>query len=99
VAINTTFSYLNKTNISLLILFYFLLYYMLRSRNSAAGISTGYGLDDRGVGGLVFVKSRIGHAIAQAVSRWLSTAEAQVSSRVWSSGICGGQSGAGTGFL
>jgi hypothetical protein len=33
-------------------------------------------------------------AIALAVSRWLPTAAA----RVWSSGICGGQSGAGAGF-
>jgi hypothetical protein len=38
-------------------------------------------------------------AIAQAISRWLPTAEACVRSRVWSSGICGGQSGAGAGFL
>jgi hypothetical protein len=36
-----------------------------------------------------------GRAIAQAVSSWLLTAAA----RVWSSGICGGQSGAGAGFL
>jgi hypothetical protein len=34
-----------------------------------------------------------GRAIAQAVSRWLPTAAARVRSRVWSSGICGGQSG------
>jgi hypothetical protein len=40
-----------------------------------------------------------GRAIAQAVSRWLPTAAARVRSRVWSSGICGGQSGAGAGFL
>jgi hypothetical protein len=40
-----------------------------------------------------------GRAIAQAVSRWLSTAVARVRSRVWSSGICGGQSGPGAGFL
>jgi hypothetical protein len=40
-----------------------------------------------------------GHTIAQAVSRWLPTAVAQVQSRVWSSGICGGQSGSGAGFL
>jgi hypothetical protein len=40
-----------------------------------------------------------GRAIAQAVSRWLPTAAALVRSRVWSSGICGGQSGAGAGFL
>jgi hypothetical protein len=39
-----------------------------------------------------------GHVIAQAVSHWLSTA-AQVRTRVWSSGISGGQSGAGAGFL
>jgi hypothetical protein len=38
-------------------------------------------------------------AIAQAVSRWLPTAAARVRARVWSSGICGGQSGAGAGFL
>jgi hypothetical protein len=38
-------------------------------------------------------------AIAQAVSRWLPTAEGRVRARVWSSGICGGQSGAGAGFL
>jgi hypothetical protein len=40
-----------------------------------------------------------GCAIAQAVSRWLPTAVAQVRARVWSCGICGGQSGAGAGFL
>jgi hypothetical protein len=40
-----------------------------------------------------------GRAIAQAVSRSLPTAAARVRSRVWSSGICGGQSGAGAGFL
>jgi hypothetical protein len=36
-----------------------------------------------------------GHAIAQVVSYWLPTAAA----RVWLCGICGGQSGAGAGFL
>jgi hypothetical protein len=40
-----------------------------------------------------------GRTIAQAISRWLPTAAARVRSRVWSSGICGGRSGAGTGFL
>jgi hypothetical protein len=40
-----------------------------------------------------------GRAIAQAVSRWLSTTAARVRSRVWSSGICCGQSGSGAGFL
>jgi hypothetical protein len=30
---------------------------------------------------------------------WLPTAAARVRVRVWSSGICGGQSGAGAGFL
>jgi hypothetical protein len=39
-----------------------------------------------------------GRVIAEAVSRWLPTAAARVQSRVWSSGICGGQSGAGAGF-
>jgi hypothetical protein len=38
-------------------------------------------------------------AIAQAVSCWLPTAVARVRSRVWSGGICGGQSGAWAGFL
>jgi hypothetical protein len=41
----------------------------------------------------------IGRAIAQAVSPWLPTVVARVRSRVSSSGICGGQSGAGAGFL
>jgi hypothetical protein len=36
-----------------------------------------------------------GRAIAQAVSRWLPN----VTARVWSCGICGGQNGAGAGFL
>jgi hypothetical protein len=40
-----------------------------------------------------------GRAIAQAVSRLLPTAAARVRAQVWSSGICGGQSGAGAGFL
>jgi hypothetical protein len=30
---------------------------------------------------------------------WLPTAAARVQNRVWSSGICGGQSGGGAGFL
>jgi hypothetical protein len=41
----------------------------------------------------------LGRAIAQAVSRWLPTAAARVRSRIWSSRICDGQSGAGAGFL
>jgi hypothetical protein len=44
-------------------------------------------------------KMQLGRAISQAVSRWLPTAAARVRSRVWSCGICGGQSGAGAGFL
>jgi hypothetical protein len=40
-----------------------------------------------------------GRAIAEAVSRWLPTAAARVRARIWTSGICGGQSGAGVGFL
>jgi hypothetical protein len=40
-----------------------------------------------------------GRAIVQAVSRWLPTDSARVQTRVWLSGICGGQSGAGAGFL
>jgi hypothetical protein len=38
-------------------------------------------------------------AISQAVSRWFPTGAARVRAQVWSSGICGGQSGAGAGFL
>jgi hypothetical protein len=38
-------------------------------------------------------------AIAPAVSRWLRTSAARVRMQVWSSGICNGQSGAGSGFL
>jgi hypothetical protein len=34
-------------------------------------------------------------AIAQAFSRWLATAAFRIRAWVWSSGICGGQSGAG----
>jgi hypothetical protein len=40
-----------------------------------------------------------GGAITQAVSRWLLTEATRVRSRVRSFGICGGQSGAGAGFL
>jgi hypothetical protein len=40
-----------------------------------------------------------GRAIAQAASRWLPTAAARVRARIWSCGICGGQSCAGAGFL
>jgi hypothetical protein len=41
----------------------------------------------------------LGCTIAQAVSCWLPTSVAWVRSRVWSSWICGGQSGSGAGFL
>jgi hypothetical protein len=41
----------------------------------------------------------LGRAIAEVVSRWLPTAAARIQSRVWSSGICGGQSDLGAGFL
>jgi hypothetical protein len=40
-----------------------------------------------------------GRVIAQAVSRWLPTAAAQVQTRVYSCGICGEQSGAGADSL
>jgi hypothetical protein len=40
-----------------------------------------------------------GRAIAQVVSCWLPTVASRVQARVWPCGICGGQSGAGTGFL
>jgi hypothetical protein len=41
----------------------------------------------------------VGRSMAQAISRWLPTAAARVQARFWSSGICGGQSGDGAGFL
>jgi hypothetical protein len=40
-----------------------------------------------------------GRAIAQAVSCWLPTTATRVRSRVWSSGIYGGHSSVGAGFL
>jgi hypothetical protein len=55
---------------------------------------TGSCSDDR-----IYYQPGRGRAIAQAVSRWLSTAAARVRTRVWSCGICGAQSGAGAGFL
>jgi hypothetical protein len=39
------------------------------------------------------------HAIVQAVSRWLHSAAVRFRSQVKICGICGGQSGAGAGFL
>jgi hypothetical protein len=48
---------------------------------------------------LSFMWAYLGRAIAQAISRWLPTAAARVRARVWSCEICGGQSGAGAGFL
>jgi hypothetical protein len=44
-------------------------------------------------------KQKEGRAIAEAARRWLPTAAARVQSRVWSSGICGGQSGTKASFL
>jgi hypothetical protein len=44
-------------------------------------------------------QKQIGHAMVQAVSRRSPTAEARVRSRVGPFGICGGQSGTGTGFF
>jgi hypothetical protein len=41
----------------------------------------------------------LGRATAQAVKRRLPTAAARIRARVRSYGICGGQSGAGAGFL
>jgi hypothetical protein len=44
-------------------------------------------------------KELVGRAIAEAAIRWLPTEAARVRAQVWSSGICGGQSGAGSDFL
>jgi hypothetical protein len=52
----------------------------------------------RGTGSGYESNSRLGRAMAQAVSRRPPTAEARVRSRVSPCGICGGQSGTGTGF-
>jgi hypothetical protein len=43
-------------------------------------------------------KVKLGRAIDQAVSRWLPTAAAPIRADL-ASGICGGQRGAGAGFL
>jgi hypothetical protein len=43
--------------------------------------------------------SKLGRAIAQAVSRWLPTAAARGSRPGRACGVCGGQSGTGEGFL
>jgi hypothetical protein len=53
---------------------------------------------------LVFVLNRslhakLGRSIAQAASRWLTNATARVRAGLWSCRICGGESGAGAGFL
>jgi hypothetical protein len=45
------------------------------------------------------VNCKVGRAIVQVISRWLPTMAARVRSRICSSGICGGQSGAGVSFL
>jgi hypothetical protein len=39
-----------------------------------------------------------GRTVVQAVSRWLPTTASRVRARLWSSEICGGQSGAGAGY-
>jgi hypothetical protein len=41
----------------------------------------------------------LGHTIAQVVSHWIPTTAARVQAWVWSCGICGGENGAGVGFL
>jgi hypothetical protein len=51
---------------------------------------------DRSIVNLLLTQN---NAIAQAVSRWLPIAAARVRAWVLSCGICGGQSGAGAGFL
>jgi hypothetical protein len=53
----------------------------------------------RGKCGETRVSTLQGRVITQAVSRRLPTAVAQVRTQVRSCGICGGQSGAGAGFL
>jgi hypothetical protein len=45
-----------------------------------------------------YTDSESGDAMAHVVSRWPLTAETRVRTRVNPCGICGGQSGTGTGF-
>jgi hypothetical protein len=48
---------------------------------------------------VTFLTQMIGRAVPQTVSRWLPTVATRLRARVWSYGICGGQYGAGAGFL
>jgi hypothetical protein len=61
--------------------------------DSAALILTGNEITTENCG-----KNRIGRAMAQVISRRPVTAKARVRTRVNPCGICGGQSGTGTGF-
>jgi hypothetical protein len=70
-----------------------------RSGRFTSGENPRYSLD-RNLGGPIAGLEDVekGRAVAQAVSRWLPTAAARVRVRA-ASGVCGGQSGTGAGFL
>jgi hypothetical protein len=81
----------------------------LKSRDTQISMVTGIGVGRHRIVGRVRVRVGnlsvpqnvrpiVGRAMAQAVSRRPPTAEARVRSRVSPYGICGGQSGIGTGF-
>jgi hypothetical protein len=68
---------------------------------NTAGETSGHKKKEKIMGAtfrILEVRSKIGRAVAQAVSRWLPTAAARVRVRRVC-GVCGGQSGTEVGFL
>jgi hypothetical protein len=71
---------------------------LLSTQENSFGINTGDTGGSQSITQLRAVTDVLGRAMAQAVSRRPLTADAQIQSRVSPCGICGGQSGTGTGF-
>jgi hypothetical protein len=70
----------------------------LRSGNTSDSHREAYGLIPGRESAILNFRFCGGRAVAQAVSRWLSTAAARVRVRA-ACGVCGGQSSTGAGFL